>query len=192
MPIRPTRRCEGRLRLAAAGFSLIEVLIALALLMVSVLGLAQLFTYSAAAVRQGRTLTTVAVLASEKLDQLRTLAFTYDAAGVRLTDTTSDATSVPEAPTGGQGLAPSGLSTLDVDTPGYCDFLDASGRVLGRAPTRPGDTAFVRRWAVVPLATDPQDSVLIHVRVLSRVAADQNVQDADGVTFSTLRTRSTW
>lgn len=173
----------------AAGFSLVEVLIALTVLILAVFGLAQLFVYAARAVHHGRALTTVTVLASQKLDQLRSLAFAYDTAGVRVTDTASDTTTVPESPAGGVGLSPSALASLDANTPGYCDFLDAAGRVVGAGLVAPRDAAFVRRWAIVPLPDDPQDSVLIHVRVLSRVAAERNGADPTGVTFSTLRTR---
>lgn len=188
----PGRGQSPRADLTVAGFSLIEVLIALAVLVVAVFGLAQLFVYSAQAERQGRALTTATVLASQKLDQLRSLAFAYDAAGVRVTDVASDTTTVPESPTGGVGLAPSALTSLETNTPGYCDFLDAAGRDLGADPTPPSGAAFVRRWAVVPLRDDPQDSLLIHVRVVSRVSAERNAEDPASVTFSTLRTRLMW
>ncbi|MBM3771681.1 MAG: hypothetical protein FJW27_10445 [Acidimicrobiia bacterium] len=165
---------------------------ALTLLVLVVFGLAQLFMYAARAAQQGRTLTTASVLASQKLDQLRSLAFRYDVAGVRVTDTTSDTSRVPESPTGGRGLAPSALAALEANTPGYCDFLDATGRVLGTGSAPPSDAAFVRRWALVPLSDDPQDSLLIHVRVLSRLAAERGAADPAGVTFSALRTRLMW
>lgn len=183
---------QGSARRPDAGLSLIELLIALTLLIVAVFGLAQLFAYSARAAQQGRALTAVSVLASQKLDQLRGLAFTYDAAGVRLTDTSTDTTTVPESPGGGMGLTPSGLASLDANTPGYCDFLDATGRVLGGGGTPASDATFVRRWTIEPLASDPQDSVWIHVRVLSRAAADRGAADPAAVTFSTLRTRVMW
>lgn len=187
----PTRLALGRAQSPradpkVAGFSLIEVVIALAILIVAVLGLAQLFVYSARAERQGRVVTTASVLASQKLDQLRSLAFTYDAAGVRVTDVASDTTTVPERPAGGVGLTASALTSLETNTLGYCDFLDAAGRDLGVGPTPPHGTAFVRRWAIVPVGDDPQDSLLIHVRVVSRADGSMNV------TFSTLRTRLMW
>lgn len=175
-----------------AGLTLIEVLIALTLLIVAVFGLAQLFAYSARAAQQGRALTAVSVLASQKLDQLRGLVFAYDAAGVRVTDTTTDTTTVPESPVGGTGLTPSGVASLDTNTPGYCDFLDATGRVLGGGSTPANEATFVRRWRIEPLTSDPQDSLWIHVRVLSRFAADRGAADPVAVTFSTLRTRVMW
>lgn len=191
-PPAPDRSQSSRAALTVSGFSLIEVLLALTLLIVAVIGLAQLFVYAARAERQGRALTTASVLASQKVDQLRSLAFTYDAAGVRVTDVVSDTTTVPESPTGGVGLTPSAVTALETNTPGYCDFLDAAGRDLGAGPTPPSGTVFVRRWAIAPLPDDPQDSLMIHVRVLSRLAAERTATDPASVTFTTLRTRTMW
>jgi prepilin-type N-terminal cleavage/methylation domain-containing protein len=181
-----------RADLTVAGFSLLEVLVALTLLSVTVLGLTQLFAYAARAERQGRALTAASVLASQKLDQLRSLTFAYDAAGARVTDVSTDTATVPESPAGGLGLTASTLASLETNTRGYCDFLDATGRHLGAGPTPPSGTAFVRRWALAALPDDPLDSLLIHVRVVSRGDADSRRVDPASVTFSTLRTRTMW
>lgn len=176
----------------AGGFSLIEVLVALGLLMGAILGLVQLFAYTARATAQGRRLTTGTVLAAQKLDQLRTLAWTYDGSGAPLSDVQSDTAATPEHPSGGTGLAASPSNALDVNTSGYCDFLDEHGRSLGGGTAAPAGTMFVRRWAIRPLTNDPADTVVIQVRLLSRDAATRRVPDPAGVVVTTVRTRLMW
>src|SRR5581483_4026066 len=70
------------------------------------------------------------VLACQKMDQLRALVMSVDAAGVTTTDTSTDTAAVPEQSPGGTGLTPSPPSSTDVDTSGYVDFLDDAGASL--------------------------------------------------------------
>jgi hypothetical protein len=87
-----------------------------------------------------------------------------------LSDTTTDISVTPEKPTGGRGLSPSstgkaGAATLAVNTDGYCDFLDGSGRWLGGGTTLPAGTVFIRRWSVDPLPTNPNNTIVLQVLV---------------------------
>lgn len=175
----------------AAGASLVELLVALSILLVGVVALVQLFTYTARANAHARRITGVTALAAQKLDQLRSLAWTYDAGGLPVGDSTSDLSVTPERPTGGRGLAPSPPATLDVNTAGYVDFLDAQGRTLGVAASAPPGTAFVRRWAVWSPAFDPFDSLLVQVRVQATAAVGRASEPAV-VTLTTVRSRVTW
>ncbi len=134
------------------GFSLIEVLVASALMVVALAGLAQLAVASVLAGDGSRAVTLAAVLASQKIEQLRALAWTVDAAGAPVSDTATDTSRSPERPAGGTGLAPSPPDALLEDTSGYCDYLDGHGRSLGGGSRPPAGTVFVRRWSIQPLA----------------------------------------
>lgn len=173
----------------ARGFSLIEVVVALAILLIAVLGLAQTFLLAGRATAQGRRLTTVAVLAQQKLDQLRSLAWRFDTAGVRISDVQTDTAAMPELPAGGTGLQPSPPGTLAANIDGYCDFLDAGGRILAGGSSPPPGTVFVRRWAIVALPANPLDTLVLHVRLLSPDAARSGAADAAGLLLTTVRTR---
>ena len=67
---------------------------------------------------------------------------------------------LPPRPNEGVGLSPSPGSTLDQNTPGYCDFVDASGRSLGGDEAAAANAVFARRWSVEPLPALPDTLVL--------------------------------
>jgi hypothetical protein len=111
------------------------------------------------------------MLARGKLEQLRGLAWAVDAAGAPIADATADIAVVPEQPHGGTGVSPSPAGTLGRNTPGYCDFLDASGRPVAPgldASEPPGGAVYIRRWAVTPLDTSPADTLVLQVLVTTR------------------------
>jgi type II secretory pathway pseudopilin PulG len=147
----------------ARGFSVLEALLASTLVTVAVAGLVPLVVLSTRANRDAHTSTFTAVLAQQKLEQLRTLAWNVDAAGVPVSDTTTDLTNMPERSATGVGLSPSPPGALDANTPGYVDFLDASGRVLSDPQLVP---AFTRRWSIEPLPSNPGSTLVIQVRVV--------------------------
>jgi len=162
------------------GFSIIEVVVATSLLTVAVLALAQLFTISTRANVSAKTTTFATLLAQQKMEQLRGLTWGFDALGLPQTDTTTDISLVPEAQAAGgrRGLSPSPVGALGQNTPGYCDFVDKNGNTLGACGTPNPAAYYVRRWAVEPLPTNPNNTVVLQVLVarnLSRGAADQIV-----------------
>ena len=143
------------------GFSLVEVLFALVVLSVAVSGLAHLFTVAAYTNARARATTYAAVLAQQKMEQLRGLAYGFDPSGVPVTDVDTDITVQPELPSGGAGLQPSPLGALAADTVGYVDYVDASGATLGGvAAGPPPGTAYIRRWSVEPLPSSANTMVL--------------------------------
>jgi hypothetical protein len=116
------------------------------------------------------------VLAQEKLEQLRSLEWGFDASDQPLSDTTTDTTIEPEAASGGTGLSPSPDGALFENAAGYCDFLDLHGRSFGGGTTPPIGTAFIRRWSIEPLPSNPADTIVIQVVVVplrGRAAARQ-------------------
>ena len=173
---------------ASTGFTVLELVVALAVLTVVVLSVVQVTIYTARAVAVARQLTMGALLAADKLEQLRGLVWAYDASGLPIGDTQSDVTVDPERSSGGAGLRPSPAYALVHNVAGYCDFVDPRGRSLGGGSEPPPGTAFVRRWAIAPLGAS-LDSLVIQVRALDRATADRGGTSASDVTLATIRTR---
>lgn len=110
-------------------------------------------------------MTMAALLAQEKMEQLRGLEWSADALGLPLSDTTTDVTVIPEAAAGGTGLRSSPPRALGQSTPGYCDFVDARGRSLGGGPDPPAGAVYVRRWSVELLPTITGSTLVLQVLV---------------------------
>lgn len=140
-------------------------MVATTVFVVAAVGLAPLFLLAGRATAGARTTTYAAVLAQEKMEQLRSLAWGFDPLDRPFSDVTTDTTVDPENPSGGAGLSPSPGDALSENTPGYCDFLDANGRSLGSGTAPPLNTAFVRRWSIEPLAASPDHTLVIQVLV---------------------------
>jgi prepilin-type N-terminal cleavage/methylation domain-containing protein len=160
------------------GFSLVEVLFALVVLSVAVSGLAHLLTVAAYTNARARATTYAAVLAQQKIEQLRGLAYAFDPGGGAVTDVDTDITAQPELPGGGAGLQSSPPGTLAANTVGYVDYLDASGASLGgAAAVPPPGTTYIRRWSVEPLPSTANTMVLqvLVMRAGARDAADNRI-----------------
>jgi prepilin-type N-terminal cleavage/methylation domain-containing protein len=151
---------------SSKGFSLVEVLISMGILTAVSLGVAQLFALSTRAnfVARGQTSTTA--MAEQKMEQLRALTwgFDTDGQGLPVSDTSTNLAVDPPTATGA-GLNPSPSDSLEQNTPGYVDFLDAHGTFVGTGSTPPGSAAFIRRWAIRPLPTNPNNTLVLQVLV---------------------------
>lgn len=134
------------------GFTLVEALVALALIVTAAASLAQLFLQSTSLMLTARRAPVVLAAAQSKIEQLRALSFTFDVLGAPVADISSDTAQLPPAPAGGTGLQPSPADSLERDADGFVDYLDAHGRPLGGG--LPPDAAYVRRWAITELETD--------------------------------------
>lgn len=157
---------RARFNSSSRGFSLVEVLVAMGLLTVVSLGVAQLFALSTRAnvIAKGATSTTA--MAEQKLEQLRSLTWGFDLAGqgLPLSDTTTNLTVTP--PThDGSGLNPSPSDSLEQNTTGFVDFLDGAGTWVGTGSTPPGSAVYIRRWSIQPLPTNPNNTLVIQVLV---------------------------
>jgi prepilin-type N-terminal cleavage/methylation domain-containing protein len=150
-----------------AGFTLIEVLVSVALLAVVALGAAQLVAISTNANFEARGQTSTALLATQKMEQLRGLTWGFDdprtGVGLPVSDITTDVSTDP-AGGSGTGLNASPAGTLDVNTPGFVDYLDANGTWVGTGPAPVAGTHYVRRWAIEPLPTNPHNTLVLQVR----------------------------
>lgn len=117
-------RCRGALAAAGntSGFTLVEVLVAMALLSSAVVTVLHLVVMSSAANLSARDLSYTTALASAKLDELRA----GDVAG----------------------LVGSSPVAWAFSAPGHVDYLDAAGKVVGSAGLPPADAIYIRRWSV--------------------------------------------
>jgi prepilin-type N-terminal cleavage/methylation domain-containing protein len=140
------------------GYSLVEVLVAMAIVAGGVAGLAPLVAMSAYANLQARQTTIAAVLAQQKIEELLAAA-------------------------GDPVPSPSDALARNVD--GYADFLDRAGRLLGAGSPAPSGSAYVRRWSVDALTAAPNSSWVLQVivtdlrsRGVARIVAARSRQDS--------------
>src|SRR5688500_2920851 len=162
---------------SSAGFSLAEVMVATALLATALVTLAQLFAVSTRSNIGSRNTTYAAVLAEQKLEELRALTCGFDSTGLPVTDTTTNTAVNPDEPDGGTGLNPSPAAALQENTNGYVDYVDQWGNKIGRGgATPPADAIYTRRWSITPLPTNPNNTIVLQVLVtrnFNRGAADE-------------------
>lgn len=179
-----------------AGFTIVEVLIAMLLLMIMSLGVAQLFGIAIRSTQAARYQTSTAILASQKMEQLRALTWGFDTngSGLPVSDTTTDLSYEP-ATNAGSGLDPAPSNSLDSNTPGFVDYLDARGRWVGTGTTPPATAMYIRRWNVTPLPVNPNNSVILQVLVTTVVRESQvpvgtkRVRLADDALIMSVKTR---
>jgi prepilin-type N-terminal cleavage/methylation domain-containing protein len=148
------------------GFSLIEVIVAMGILTAVSLGIAQLFAATSRTNLMARGQTSATALAEQKMEQLRSLTWGFDAEGLGLplTDTTTNVAVYPPTPTG-TGLNPSPVDALERNTPGFVDFVDENGGWVGTGNLPPGTARYIRRWSIEPLPTNPNNTIVIQVLV---------------------------
>jgi type II secretory pathway pseudopilin PulG len=144
---------QPRAHRAQTGFSLIETLVATALTITALVSLAQVVLIAARALQEARLASLASVLAQQKMEELRALAWGFDAEGLHLSD---------------EGLAPSPADAMARNVAGYCEFLDERGERLGDGTDPPAGTAFVRRWSIAPLESSPDNTVILQVLVARR------------------------
>jgi prepilin-type N-terminal cleavage/methylation domain-containing protein len=148
------------------GFSLVEVIISLGLLTTVSLGVAQMLGISTRANLIARGQTSTTTLAEQKMEQLRglTWGFDLDGLGLPVSDTSSNISVYPSTQ-GGSGLNPSPEDSLEQNTSGFVDFLDATGTWVGTGTTPPSTAVYVRRWSIQPLPTNPNNTIVLQVLV---------------------------
>jgi len=160
-----------------AGFTLIEVCVATGILVAAVVALAQMFAISIQTNTSSRKTTYAAVLAEQKIEELRALTWGFDMQGLPISDTTTNTSVNPEQPIGGVGLTPSPADALQDNVQGYVDYIDQAGTKLSSPDGQPpGGTSYIRRWSIEPLPTNPNNTLVIQVLVTrwrTRGAADQ-------------------
>lgn len=159
-------RAKSSFSSSNGGFSLVEVIISMGLLTAVSLGVAQLFSVSIKANMAAKARTSTTALAEQKMEQLRSLTWGFDVAGQGLpvSDTSTNLAVYPHT-AGGSGLNPSPSDALEKNTSGFVDFLDASGQWVATGSQPPDTAAFVRRWSITPLPTNPNNTLVFQVLV---------------------------
>ena len=142
-----------------------ETLVAVSLMATAIVTLAQLFALSTRANIASHYTTYAAVLAEQKMEELRALSWGFDTQGLPVSDASTDTTVTPEKSTGGTGLKPSASSALAQNTPGYVDYIGAFGNKLGGGGSLPENAVYTRRWSITPLPTNPNNTLVIQVLV---------------------------
>jgi type II secretory pathway pseudopilin PulG len=150
------------------GFTLGETLVALGISVTLLATLVPVYFQAVGSTLSAHQQSMATMLAAARLEQLRSLTFGYEDAGaaglLRVTDVATDVSSVSPAG-GGLGLSPSPPGALLRDTDGFVDYLDAAARPVGTASPVPAVAAYVRRWAVTPVPSAPDDAVVLQVMV---------------------------
>ena len=116
-------------------------------------------------------LTYTAVLAEQKMEQLRSLAWGFTGLGLPITDTETD----------GTGLTPSPPDALTSNVDGWVDYIDRFGNALGGGPNPPAKTVYIRRWSIERLADNPDNTIVMHVLVTPRM--NRGAADVPGSTL---------
>lgn len=153
---------------SSAGFSLMEVVIASGLIIVLAAGVGRLTAASVDAVRASGDQTMALLLATRKMEQLRSLTWGYDPTDASpQSDLATDLSRDPPGG-GGVGLRAAPADSLERSAPGYADYLDADGAWVGAGATPPAGASFVRRWSVRPSPLAPDDLLALDVMVAPR------------------------
>jgi hypothetical protein len=166
------RRAVARLNAtSSAGFSIVETTVSVGLLSVAAIGVAQLFAVSGKANLAATGQTSTTVLATQKMEQLRSLTWGFEATGsaglgLPMSDTTTNL-SVDPPTSNGTGLQPTPEGVLDRNLPPYVDYLDANGAWLGTGANPPANTVYIRRWSIEPLPTNPNNTLVLQVLVMT-------------------------
>ena len=162
--------CSASDAVEFAGFTLVEVLIAVAIFITIALGVAQLIAVATRAMRAAREHTTAVILAAAKMDELRSLAWTYEppVPGVpALPRSDRDDRREPSRPCRRteRDCRRRRRERSARTCRRYVDYLDDAGRWVGHDSDPPADAVFIRRWAVRPLPADPERTLVLQVLV---------------------------
>ncbi len=180
-----------------AGFTIVEVLIACALLIAVSAGVGHLIGVATARGRDARLQTSTTLLAAARLEQLRALPWGYEpgfqVAKVPRSDSATDVSAALPS-SAGPGLSPSPPGTLGGNVPPYVDYLDARGVWVGNGASPPPGAVFIRRWAVRPLPDDPSRTLILSVLVTTVAqetarTAPWSVRSQDEALLVAVRTR---
>jgi type II secretory pathway pseudopilin PulG len=162
----PVRRSNS------AGFALLEVLITAGLVVAVAAGGSHVLAIAVRANHGARVRTMASMLAAEKIEELRSLTWSHvttssPAISISSSDVTTDLSRHP-ATDSGPGLLPSPPGTLDANVAYYVDYVDGAGRCIEGDDSPPLSAVYIRRWAVRPLASDPDNILVFQVVVTTR------------------------
>ena len=173
------------------GFSLVETMVGLAILLVVAAGVLPLGVLAfRISENHGHLGARAAEYAQDKLEQLMALSFG---------DSVTDTRTFPATTTGGTGLAVGGSANPAAAVVGYVDYIDQDGVLLvSTGSTPPTDWYYQRLWqvelvgaadAACPVAVSPTQVCLKRITVTTRVRfAAQGGVTPPQVTVAALKT----
>lgn len=147
-----------------SGMSLLETMIALAILVIATVGIMGIGAIAMGTTEnQGHLAARTAEYAQDKMEQLMSLSYG---------DLTTDTTQFPAVSSGGSGLTVGGSSdpTSPVTTPGtgYVDYLDISGQPT----TSSGNWYYIRVWQISTYSSTVKQ-ITVTTKVKAQVGAPQ-------------------
>lgn len=161
-----------RKRRTQAGLTIIETVLALAVLLVTVAGIMAVAVVAIPTTEnQGHLSARATEYAQDKAEQLLALKFC---------DPTSDTTQFPATPGGGSGLTVGGSLPPAAPVNQYVDYLDIDGKLLGGGAAPPANWYYRRQWRIAtlpsPAMTAPCQSgtptTLLRISVAATVRND--------------------
>jgi type II secretory pathway pseudopilin PulG len=154
------------------GFTLVETVVATAVLVTALVGLAQLLAFSARSAQSAGHQAAALTAAQGQVEFLRSVAFSYGPLGEALTDA---------------ALASSGGGSLTVDTAGFVDYLNATGESVDVDGSKHG-AVWTRRWKMTPIDLYSPEALAIEVCVFPWPAHGLAPRTASAC-LATIRTR---
>ncbi len=119
-----------------SGMTLVEAMIAMLIMLVGLLGMAQVLAFSVVASKTyGRDATKTTAFAHDKMEELTGLLFS---------DTTTNVTVNPPFPANGMGLTAGGSIHPSAPAAGYADYLTEAG-----VRTAAGNASYTRQWQII-------------------------------------------
>jgi type II secretory pathway pseudopilin PulG len=157
---------------SVSGFALLEVVTASAMVATIVVSAAVVLEKAIQTTHRSRMRTMATIAAAEKMEQLRSLKWSHIVtAGPAISMSDSDVTTnISNHPNtdDGRGLLTAPPGSLTANVGGYVDYLDGDGRWIGSGASPPSAAVYVRRWAIRPLLSDPDNMLVFEVTVGER------------------------
>ncbi len=149
--------CQRR---SQSGLGMLEMMIALTILLVALLGIMSLVSLAMTTTEdQGHLMARCTEYAQDKLEQLNSLAYG---------DSQTDTTVFPALNSGGTGLTIGGSSDPSSPTTSYVDYLDINGNLTGSTTT----WYYVRVWKVeAPAGTTNLKQISVTAKVGPRATS---------------------
>jgi type II secretory pathway pseudopilin PulG len=163
--MRPHHTMQSKSKTAQAGMSLIETLVALALLLTVSVGIMSLAGVAMSTTEnQGHLGARTAEYAQDKMEQL--LALNYQ-------DVSTDTTVYPAVinPGVGQGLAVGGGLNPNAPVVGYSDYVDISGNPV----VATANWQYIRVWQITANVTNDLKTITVLTRVRGDVGQPANL-----------------
>ncbi|HKW32181.1 MAG TPA: prepilin-type N-terminal cleavage/methylation domain-containing protein [Candidatus Acidoferrum sp.] len=161
MKLHTSRQICSRYRKSQAGISLIETMIALALLLIAAAGIMTMATVAMSTTEtQGHLAARTAEYAQDKMEQLLALQYA---------DQKTDTTVFPSVVAAGTGLVPGGGLNPQAPVAGYSDYVDRNG-----SPVPAGaNWQYVRVWQITENVALQLKTITVTTQVRHAVGQSQ-------------------